>query len=205
MSAAPQFSLPGRQLELVGPSPSPLPSPSPRPLSLRAHIDTVDALAEAIERLDDEALDPAQHEAIAEQLVDAIGGTRGKVDRTCCVLAMFEHLEAAAKAEEDRLAKRAAYFHRQRERLEKYVLGIMASAELPRIDGETASLQRKLNPPGVVIDDANAIPWEFMRLPEAPPPPDAVPDKKAIAAALKADPASVPGCRLNQTARLVRS
>jgi hypothetical protein len=188
MSAAPQLTLvpPARR-------------------SLRALVGTVEGIADAIEVLDDGTLDDQTRDELSAQLIEALCGTRSKVDRTASTLAMFEHLEAAATAERKRLDERAAFYGRQRERLETYVLAVLDASKLDRIDGETSSLQRKKNPPKVVIDEAALIPWDYMRMPPEVEPPPPEPDKKLIAAALKADPASVPGCRLTQGARLVRS
>jgi Gp157 protein len=169
--------------------------------SLRAHIETVDAIAGAIEQLDDETLNPAERDEISAELIAAIAGTRAKVDRTCAVLAMFEHLEAAAKTERDRLDRRAAYYARQHERLEKYLLAVLETSKLDRIDGETSSLQRKLNPPAVEIEPGATFASEFLRYKPAPP---AEPDKNLIKRALQAR-REVPGARLAQAARLVRS
>jgi hypothetical protein len=53
----------------------------------------------------------------------------------------------------------------------------------------------------VIIADETAIPAEYMVTPEPPPPPAARPDKKAIAAALKAGK-EVPGAYREQFERL---
>ena len=178
------------------------PATPPARQSLRAHIDTVAAIADAIETLDDDALDADQRAEIDRELLAAIAGTRAKVDRVTGVMAMFEGIEASAIAERDRLAKRAAYYARQRERLEAYVLRVMEGASLDRIDGETSALARRKNPPSVALDAGATFAAEFMR--PAPPPPPAAPDKAAIAKALKRGDA-VAGARLTQTVRLVRT
>jgi hypothetical protein len=173
--------------------------------TLRALVATVEGIADAIEALDPNDLDPETRAAMSAQLIEALAGTREKVDRTAGVLAMFEHLEAAAAAECKRLKTRTEFYARQRERLETYVLAVLQASNIARLDGETSSLQAKKNPPSVVIVDEDSIPTEYLRWPEEPPPPPPVPDKKLIAQSLKADPASVPGCRLEQGSRLVRS
>jgi hypothetical protein len=180
-----------------------VPQPEAR-RSLRALVETVDGLADAIETLDDGTLDDETRDALTAQLVATLAGTREKVDRTAGVLAMFEHLEAAAAAECQRLSKRVAFYCRQRERLETYVLAVLEASKLDRIDGETNSLQRRKNPAKVVIDDENAVPIDFLRFPPEQEPPPPVPDKALIAKALKAN-SQVPGCRLVQSMRLVRS
>lgn len=194
-----------RQMPLLALVPPPERADPPAHLSLRAHIETVDGIAEAIEILDDESMTEQLRDELSMKLIEALAGTRQKVDRCSLVVGMFEHLEASAIAERERLDRRVKYYERQRERLETYVLAVLEASKLDRIEGETSTLQRKKNPAKVVIDDESLVPGEFLRLPKIPPPPPAAPDKKAIAAALKADPASCPGARLVPSFRLVRS
>jgi Siphovirus Gp157 len=179
------------------------PAPAKRAgLSLVDRLDEVELIAETLAALDDGELAPELQAEIEAELFAAIHGTREKIDRTAGVLAAFEAAAAAARAEVERLEKRAAGFDRQHARLSSYVLGILQTLDGGRLEGHTATLARKLNPPAVAIDDAAAIPAEFTR---TPPPPAPVPDKTAIKAALKLDANAVPGARLAQTARLVRS
>jgi hypothetical protein len=174
--------------------------------SLLAHVAEVESLAELVERLDrTDELTPEAIDELSTELCAAVAGTKAKVDRTCGVLAAFEAAGAAAAIERDRLDVRAKYFARQHARLSEYCLAVLDSSKLDRIDGNTAAIARRKNPGKVLIDDESQIPWDFMRLPEAPPPPDAEPDKKLIATALKVDPLSVPGARWLQEYRLVRS
>jgi hypothetical protein len=65
--------------------------------SLRALVAGVDAIADAIEQLDDETLTPELKDALSEQLIGALAGTRAKVDSTCRALALFESLEAGRR------------------------------------------------------------------------------------------------------------
>lgn len=174
----------------------------PKRMSLYEHVRDVEGIADLVEALDAaEELTPEVSEQLSHALIDAIAGTKDKIDRTTSVLAQFEQAEAAAKAERDRLDRRVKYFARQRERLEEYVLAVLTASKLPKIDGNTSSVAVRKNPPRLVIDDASEIPWDYMTLPE---PPDPAPDNAAIKAALKGG-AAVPGCRLVQTNRLVRS
>lgn len=179
----------------------PIRETTPAKPSLRALVAGVDAIAETIEALDDDQMSPAMRDALSEQLVAALAGTKKKVDSTNAVLAMFEALESAAKLERDRLEKRAEYYARQTARLETFVLAVLEASKLDKIDGETSTLTRRKNPPAVQIDDATAIEQEFLKYAPAPPP---TPDKAAIARALKAH-RDVAGARLTQSVRLVRS
>jgi hypothetical protein len=188
--------------------PNSLPGPVLVPKrSLFAHVQEVEDIASLVDQLAGEnELTPETAETLSAALCASIAGTKEKVDRTASVLAAFEAAEAAAIAERSRLDLRCRRFHLMTERLENYVLAVLTASNLDKIDGHTSTLARRKNPPKVVIDDESVIPWDFMRLPEVPPEPEAVPDKKLIAAALKVDPASVPGARLQpDNFRLVRS
>jgi hypothetical protein len=175
-------------------------------MSLWEHVADVENIADLVDALDRaDELTPEVSEDLQKALIAAICGTKDKIDRSTSVLARFEAAEAAAKLERDRLDARVKYFARQAERLSEYLLAVLTASKLDRIDGETSSIQRRKNPARVEIEDEDAIPFDFLRFPPEPPPPPPVPDKKAIAAALKLDPESVPGARLVQTFKLVRS
>jgi Siphovirus Gp157 len=171
------------------------------PRTLAGHINEVDAIVEMIDALDDEALKGESREELSARLIGAIAGTKKKVDSTCNVLAMFEHLESAAKAECERLKKRAEYYERQRDRLETYVLAVLTASELDRLDGETSTLKSRANPPSVAIAIGTIVPDEYLAEPK---PPVIAPDKPAIKKALLAG-LEIKGCSLSRTSRLVRS
>lgn len=170
--------------------------------SLRALVEGVEAIAGAVEALDDDEMTPALRDALSEQLIGALAGTRKKVDDTARVIAMFEALNAAAIAERDRLDRRAAYYARQVERIEIYVMAVLTASNLDKIDGETSALARRKNPASVEIVDTASIPREYFRHKPAPPPE---PDKTSIIRDLKKQ-RDVPGARIAPvTYRLVRS
>ncbi len=174
--------------------------PPPRK-SLRDLLDDVDAIRDTLDSLDDDTLDDAARDDLSRMLVAAIAGTREKVDRTAGVLAQLEADAAAAAAECARLADRRKRFERHAARLADYVLAALSASNLNELRGNTATLTRRANPVSVVVDDPTAVPAEFLRVPDPPPPS---PDKAAIKAALKAG-GDVSGCRLIQAQRLVRS
>ena len=177
----------------------------PKRMSLWEHVADVDAIAETVFALDDEnGLTPELQEQLQHALIAALAGTRQKVDRTASVLERFSTAEASAAAEAERLATRAKMFRRNRERLEAYVLATMDASKLEKLDGDTATLARRKNPGRVEILDESAVPTDYFRWPEEPPPPPPVIDKKAVAAAIKAG-TEIPGARMVQTFRLVRS
>jgi len=171
--------------------------------SLYDCVSEIDLVASTLEAMDADDLSPELRDVLERELSAAIAGTREKIDRTASVLAAFEAGELAAAAEMKRLATRKDRLARQRERLEGYVIGVLAAAGVKKFDGFTSTLTARANPVSVVIDVAAVLPAEFLRLPK-PVPPDPAPDKIAIKAALGRGE-FVPGCRLAQTMRLVRS
>ncbi|MBV9446608.1 MAG: siphovirus Gp157 family protein [Streptosporangiaceae bacterium] len=164
-----------------------------------AEVEHIVSLVDLLDRADE--LTPERYEELQHDLIGAIAGTRAKVDDTARVLAFFEAQAAAAKAEEQRLKARREYFERQKDRLEGYVLAALTASRLRKIDGNVSTLAARLNPPSVLIEEGAQLPEAFLR---TPPPPAPQPDKTAIKDALKAGEA-VPGCRLVQTERLVRT
>jgi hypothetical protein len=171
--------------------------------SLYDCVAEIDLVASTLEAMDAEDLAPELRAELERELNAAIAGTREKIDRTASVLAALEAAELAAAAEMKRLATRKDRMVRQRERLENYVIGVLATAGVRKFDGFTSTLTARANPASVVIEAATLLPVEFLRLPK-PVPPDPAPDKVAIKAALGRGE-FVPGCRLAQTMRLVRS
>lgn len=84
--------------------------------------------------------------------------------------------------------------------LREYLLDNMQRMQIERIDCPMFSISIRKNPPAVEIFDQLSLPAQFMVVPE-PKPPEAPPDKKAIAAAIKAGQ-DVPGAKLVQGVRL---
>lgn len=85
--------------------------------------------------------------------------------------------------------------------LRGYLLDNMQRAGIERIDCPMFSISIRKNPPAVEIFDPLSIPAEYMVTPE-PKPVVAAPDKKAIAAAIKAGK-EVMGAKLTQGQRLI--
>jgi hypothetical protein len=169
--------------------------------TLRDRVATVEYIADQIEALDDEALTPERRDELSAELIAALAGTRQKVDAVSATLAMFASLEAAAKAERERLEAREVRYARQAQRLSDYVLAVMSASSIEKLEGETSTLAKRLNPPAVVIAPGAELRSEYLFYPEVPEPR---PDKKVIAKYLKAGRV-IAGCSLAQTSRLVRS
>jgi hypothetical protein len=154
---------------------------------LAEHIGEVDQIIELVEMLETaEELTNLRPEELQLTLVHAITGTKTKVDDTSHALACFETAIMAAKAEEQRLKLRRDYFQRQKERLETYVLALLSASNLPRIEGVTSTQTCR------------------QRICASLPRPRRRRIRRRIERALKAGEI-VPGCRLVQKARLMRS
>ena len=175
----------------------------PKRITLRAHIEGVDAILLTIGDLDEEDLTPEEKDELSAMLISALAGTRKKVDATAAAMASLEHKLAADKAERDRLAKRVQRDERQLERLEDYVLAVLEASDLPCIEGETSTLKRQKNPASIVPDSTFCGPLapEFVREPKPAPWTD---DTNAIRIAIKAG-RLVPGFASVSAMRLVRS
>ena len=85
--------------------------------------------------------------------------------------------------------------------LRGYLLDNMQRAGIERIDCPMFSISIRKNPPAVDIFDPLSIPAKYMVTPE-PKPVFAAPDKKLIAAAIKAG-TEIPGAKMTQGVRLV--
>jgi hypothetical protein len=175
----------------------------PKRITLRAHIEGVDAILLTIGDLDEEDLTAEEKDELSAMLISALAGTRKKVDATSGAIARLEHQLAADKAERDRLAKRVQRDERQLERLEDYVLAVLEASNLPCIQGETSTLKRQKNPASVVPDPTFCGPLapEFIREPKPAPWTE---DKNAIKIAIKGG-RIVPGFTTASEMRLVRS
>lgn len=104
-----------------------------------------------------------------------------------------EMMVAGIKARLAELAERKTRIERRIEAKEGCVLRTMEKAELRKIEAPDFTLSLRAVPGKVVITDEALIPAEYMRTPETPAP---VPDKKAIADAIKAR-TEVPGAMLS--------
>jgi hypothetical protein len=172
-----------------------------RLLTLIDQVEEVGHLLAIVQDIDQDDITPEHRAALESELLAAIHGTRQKVDRTAAALAALENAEAAAASEGLRLSTRRDRFRRQREQLEQYCLAIIQASGLKALDGFTATLKPRNNPPAVWVAPAAELPLEFLRDPKPAAPS---PDKAAIKQALDRGE-YVPGCRITRTVRLVRS
>jgi hypothetical protein len=156
--------------------------------------------------LADEYLVAAQHLAdldLDEQTIaDTLEGLAGAVEVKATNVAMFvRNLESAAdqiKQAETAMMQRRKAIENRAERVKAYLKAQMERTGITKVDSAYLSIAIKNNPPAVCIDAESQIPAQFMR---TPPPPAQVPDKKAIAEAIKAGQ-EVAGAHLERGTRL---
>lgn len=157
----------------------------------------------------------AQYRALADQLADAdldattIADTIEASGLTDDIAIKAQNLEIVARSAEahhdaiDAEIKRLTALKKQRsaiaQGLRDYLLTNMVGMGIQKIDCPLYSIKLQNNPASVDVFEPGLLPAEFMRQPEAPPP---APDKKAIAAAIKAG-RDVPGAKLAQSKKLV--
>lgn len=154
-----------------------------------------DEYMQAVAKLADLDLPP-------EVVADTLEGLSGNLEVKATNVAMFvRNLESMAeqiKAAEGAMAARRKAIEARAERVRDYLLTNMQRTGISKIECPYFKLAVRENPPSVVIDDPSAIPAEFMRQPEPPPPS---PDKTAIKAAITAGN-DVAGARLVRGQRL---
>ena len=114
------------------------------------------------------------------------------------MLSELAAIAGACKAEAPRLSTRAARADAAAERLRSYILDVMQTSGIRKLEGTTDGFRAQANPPAVLIDDVAALPEDYVRYIQRTEP------DRQIARQLKAGGA-VPGCRLKQTMRLVRT
>ena len=138
----------------------------------------------------------------AQTIADTLDGLSGDLETKAQGVAYFlKNLEATAasikQAEADMAARRKALENRA-ERLRQYVFDSMQVAGIEKISCPHFVIAIKKNPAAVDVFEPGLLPAEFMT---KPIPPESMPDKKLIAAALKAG-TDVPGARLQSGLRL---
>ena len=151
----------------------------------------------------------AEFERLAESgdldpqvILDTLESLDGELsDKAVSVAQFSRNLEATAAAVREAgkaMLDRAARLEKRAESIRNYLLFQMEFAQVSKIECPWFVIAVRKNPPMVVIDDEAAIPEAYKVQPEPPAPR---PDKKQIAAAIKAGE-DVPGARLVQSERL---
>jgi hypothetical protein len=160
----------------------------------------------ALYKLADEFLEASRRladlELPDEAIADTLESLRLPMEQKAVSVASFvKNIEASAEAikvaEEEMRARRTAIENRAK-RIRAYLQEQMTRTGTKQIECPYFKLAIMDNPPAVVIDAESQLPDRFM---VTPPVPEPVPDKKAIAAALKAGE-DVPGAHLERGQRL---
>jgi hypothetical protein len=146
-------------------------------------------------------------EILAEQhddpqvIADTLDSISGPLDeRLENLTKMVRNVETAARGVEQTIAgleARHAALSRAAERGRRLILELMQAAERDKVTTALFSLAIRKNPPVVVIDREEDLPPQYLVQHQAP----TTPDKKAIAASLKAG-TPVPGAHVEQRVRL---
>ncbi|NSX14038.1 siphovirus Gp157 family protein [Cupriavidus taiwanensis] len=147
----------------------------------------------------------AEHRALADQLqnmdldeqtvLDTLQAESSLVEKSQSVAFVIRNLDTFAdsvEAEAKAMAERAKRVRARSDSVRSYLYHCMKIAGVSKIEHPQFTLSIRKNPASVQIDGADLIPAEFMRQPEPPP---AVPDKKAIKAAIEGG-RDVPGASL---------
>lgn len=134
---------------------------------------------------------------------DTLEGLEGEITVKATNVARFiANQEAFADAVEEAaraMAERAKRLRRRADHIRQYLLAQMQASGIERIEAPEFTLAIRKNPPSVIVDSVGELPDEYLAPP--PPPPEPRPDKKLIAAAIRAG-TPVPGAHLEQSVRL---
>lgn len=154
------------------------------------------AVFDEIRICDEEGIEPPP-ETLA-RIAAFTDATMEKRDRVCKFMRHVESTELAIEDEIDRLRERKKSIQRAKERMERYIMDVMAMMGVERISGNAHEIRLRNNPPHVEITDQNAVPETYFYQP--PLPPLAL-SKKMIAEDLKAG-VEIPGAKMVQGKRL---
>jgi len=147
--------------------------------NLQALTDSLDLCQSAEERA---ACEADIERAVAAQIK--------KVDDFARFLTHLEAQAELADREIERLRTRRRRFTGLQERLQQYAVRVMQSANLKQLDGDTARLSLRHNPPAVEITDEARVPPEYKTIQQT-----IACDKRAIKRAIDTGE-QVPGAEL---------
>jgi hypothetical protein len=140
------------------------PAHAPSPMTLWDIEDDLQALLNSVD-----TASPEQERELQAAIADAMRTAVAKRERVYRWIAHCRAMEAAAKAEIERLRQRMAAFERARERVEEYVVEIIDAigpdekGKYPKLQAETATFSVARNPGHVEITDENLVPDAFKR------------------------------------------
>jgi hypothetical protein len=147
------------------------------------------------QKLLDSDVDP---QTIADTLESLSGDLEEKATNVACFIRNLESSAEQIKQAEKQMADRRKSLETKAESMKRYLKENMQRTGITKVECPYFAISLKKNPPAVVIDDASAIPADYMVTPPAPPP---APDKKLIAQAIK-DGYEVPGAHLETGERV---
>ena len=132
-------------------------------------------------------------EDVVNALVQIVAGEiEQKAESVCKFVKILETTAVQFKAEEQRIAAARKALENRAEHVRDYMKQALLNANIDKVQAGTFKVAVSLSPGSVSIDDLAAIPAKFLTV----IPEQYVPDKAAIKAAIKADPASVPGAHI---------
>jgi hypothetical protein len=140
---------------------------------------------------------------ISPELGAALATFEGKAEAVTAFILNTDATAQAVRAAAKKLIERAEAMEMRADRLRHYLAFNMKRTGITSICSNDGSFEAKLHiarDASVSIFDEKQIPAEFMRIPE-PKPPVPVPNKKAIAEAIKAG-IDVPGAKIVKSDRL---
>jgi Siphovirus Gp157 len=137
-----------------------------------------------------------------QTMLDTLEGMSGAVEtKALSVAACIRNLEATADAIRDaekQMAARRKALENRADAIREYLRVNMLRCEITEISCPHFTLKIKKNPPVVVVDIPEMLPFDMWNYPETPPK---TPDKNAIKEALGKGE-DVPGVHLEQSTRL---
>ena len=146
-------------------------------------------------------LDEMPEEIDQQTVNDTLEAIDGAIEEKAFnIVAYAKDLEGQAKvieAEEKRLSARRKAYENRAKSIKTYLQGTMEKLGRDKIKGDLFTIALQNNPGTVQISNEKAIPTKYLTI----VPAQYVPDKKAIAAALK-NGEDVPGCEFIRSRRL---
>ncbi len=157
--------------------------------NLPALYAVADQYLQDVAKLQDLDLDP---QTVADTLEAMQGDLEVKATNVAMFIRNLESLADQIKQAEAAMAARRKAIETRAESIREYLLTNMVRTGISKIESPYFRISLRNNPPSVVVDDPDAIPWEYQRQKPAPPPEV---DKVAVKEALKSG-ITVPGARL---------
>ena len=133
-------------------------------------------------------------EVIRDTLESLVGSIEVKSTNVAKFLLGLEAEAAAIEAAAEAIHQRGVRRKKRAESIRSYLLLNMQAAGISKVECPEFTIAIRKNPPAVEMDDFAVIDPKYMFTPEPPPPS---PDKKLLAAALKAGE-QIPGVWLRQ-------